>query len=106
MYQVPGIFLLFVFRVLFFVPSLRQLLHDLAKPPTLVFSDWDNVADNSRPYRVYGDANRDGSGATLEQEQSDGSARPILFIRLSTLDNEHTWTCLVLEAGSIIWVIK
>ena len=81
----------------------RQVLHDLDKPPVLVFPDWDAVADNSRPFRLYYDASRDGFGATLEQEeQPDGSVHPILFISRSTLDNKRSWTPLDLEAGSIV----
>ena len=51
--------------------TVRQILHDLATPPVLVFPDWDAVADNSRPFRLYRDASRDGFGATHEQEQPD-----------------------------------
>ena len=51
----------------------RDILRELAKPPTLVYPDWDAVADNSRPFRLYCDASLDGFGATLEQEQPDGS---------------------------------
>ena len=29
--------------------TVRQILHDLATPPVLVFPDWDAVADNSHP---------------------------------------------------------
>ena len=72
----------------------------------MVFPDWDAVADNSRPFRLYCDASRDGFGATLEQEQPDGSVRPILFIRHATLDSERSRTTLDLEAGSIAWAIK
>ena len=58
-----------------------QILHELATPPILVYQypDWDAVADNSRPFRLYCDASIDGFGATLEQEQPDGSVRPIVF---------------------------
>ena len=87
-------------------PILRQILHELAVPLILVYPDWDAVADNSRPFRLYCDASIDGFGATLEQEQPDGSVRPIVFIGRTTLDNERSWTPLDLDAGSIVWAVK
>ena len=84
----------------------RQILHDLATHPVLVSPNWDAVADNSRPFRLYCDASRNGFGATLEQERPDGSVRSILFIRHATLDSERSRTTLDLEAGSIAWAIK
>ena len=45
----------------------RQILHHLAKPPILVFPNWEAVADSSRPFRLYCDASHDGLGDNLEQ---------------------------------------
>ena len=94
----------------FFTPSMEQavrvLLSELANPPVLVYPDWDAVSDGSRPFHLYCDASRDGFGGTLEQEQPDGSIRPIVFISRATLDSERHWTPLDLEAGSIVWCIK
>ena len=84
----------------------RSLLPKLSEPPVLVFPDWDAVTDSSRLFRLYCDASVDGFGATLKQEQPDGSVRPIVFISRATLDNERHWTPLNLEAGSIVWAIK
>ena len=81
---------------------IRQLLHDLATPPILVYPDWDAVADISRPVRLCCDASRDGFGATLEQEQPDGFIRPIIFITRATLDNERSWNPFDREAESIV----
>ena len=93
-----------------FIPALeatiRAILHELTEPPILVYPDWDAVADDSRPFRLYCDASMDGFGATLEQEQPDGSVRPITDISRATLDSERSWTPLDLEAGSIVWAIK
>ena len=75
----------------------RKLLEDLSAPPVLVYPDWDAVADNSRPFLLYCDASVDGFGATLEQEQKDGSIRPIVFISRGTLESERHWTPLDLE---------
>ena len=85
---------------------IRAIPHELTEPPILVYPDWDAVADNSRSFRLYCDASLDGFGATLEQEQPDGSIRPIIYISRATLDSERSWTPLDLEAGSIVWAIK
>ena len=56
--------------------TVRALLAELAAPPILVFPDWDAVIDTSRPFRLHCD----------EQEQPDGSIRPIVYIsRASTM---------------------
>ncbi|CAB1097278.1 unnamed protein product [Ectocarpus sp. CCAP 1310/34] len=93
-----------------FTPSMEQavrvLLAELANPPVLVYPDWDAVSDGSRPFHLYCDASRDGFGGTLEQEQPDGSIRPIVFISRATLNSERHWTPLDLKAGSMVWCIK
>ena len=86
--------------------TVRDIPRELAKPPILVYPDWDVVADNFRPFRLHCDASLNGIVATLEQEQPDGSARPFLYISRATLESECSWTPLDLEAGSIIWAIK
>ena len=42
----------------------------------------------------------------LEQEQPDGSIRPIVFISHATLDNERSWPPFDVEAWSIVRTIK
>ena len=86
--------------------AVRTLLAELAAPPILVFPDWDAVIDKSRPFRLHCDASTDGLGATLEQEQPDGSTQPIVYISRATLANERNWTPMVLEAGCIVWSIR
>lgn len=56
----------------------RGLLADLATHDVSVYRDWDAVADRSRPFLQYCDANRDGFGDSLEKMQPDGSIRPIV----------------------------
>ena len=85
---------------------MREILAELANPPILVLPDWDAVADGSRPFHVYCEACIDGFGAALEQEQTDGSVRPIDYISRATLNSERHWTPLDLEAGSIVSAIK
>ena len=60
--------------------TVRALLAELAAPPILVFPDWDAVIDMSWPICLHCDASTAGLGATLEQEQPDGSIRPIVYI--------------------------
>ena len=49
----------------------ERTLAELAKPPILVFSDWDTVEDGSKPLLLCCDVSNDGLGATLEQKQTD-----------------------------------
>ena len=86
--------------------TVRTLLAELAAPPILVFPDWDAVIDTSRTFRLHCDASTAGFGATLEQEQPDGSIRPIVYISRATLDNEQNWTPMELEAGCVVWSIR
>ena len=86
--------------------TVRALLAKLATPPILVFPDWDAFVDTSRPFRLHCDASTAGLGATLGQEQPDGSIRPIDFISRATLDNEQNWTPMELEAGCVVWGIR
>ena len=86
--------------------TVRTLLAELATPPILVFPDWDAVIDTSRPLRLHCDASTAGLGATLEQEQPDGSICPIVYISRATLDNEQNWTPMELEAGCVVWSIR
>ena len=84
----------------------KDLLQNLSKPTVLAFPDWEAAQDQSRPFLLYCDACRDGFGAVLEQQQADGSIRPITFISRTTLPNERNWSVLDLEAGAIVWAIK
>ena len=86
--------------------SVREILAELTTPPVHVFPDWDAVADGTRPFHAYCDACIDGFGVALEQEQTDGSIKPIAYISRATLDSERRWTPLDLEAGSIVWALK
>ncbi|CAB1106763.1 unnamed protein product [Ectocarpus sp. CCAP 1310/34] len=88
------------------VKVVKTLLSELARPPILVFPDWAAIEDNSRPLGLCSDACIDGFGASLEQEQLDGSVGPIVYISRATLPAERNWTVLDLEAGGIVWAIK
>ena len=84
----------------------REILAELAAPPSLVFSDWDAVADGSRPIYVYCDTCIDGFGAAFDQGQPKGFVRPIAYISSAALDSEMHRIPLDLEAGSVVWGIK
>ena len=86
--------------------TVKSLLRELCEPPVLVFPNWDAAVDGSRPFRLYCDACRDGFGATLEQQQEDGSVRPITFLSRVKLQKERNWIVLELEVGAIVWAIK
>ena len=64
----------------------REILAELTIPPVLVFPDWDAVADATRLFHVYCDACIDGFGSAPEQEQTDGSIKPIAYISRANLD--------------------
>ena len=86
--------------------TVRALLAELAAPPILVLPGWDAVIDTSWPFRLHCDASTAGLGATLEQEQPDGSIRPIVYISRATLDNKQNWTPMELEAGCVVSSIR
>ena len=86
--------------------AVRALLAKFTTSPILVFPDWHAVIDTSRRLRLHCDANTAGLGATLEQEQPDGSIRPIVYTSRATLDNEQNWTPIELEAGCVAWGIR
>ena len=89
-------------------PTLMPTLYPGSKatdPRPFVFPDWDAVADGSRPFHVYCDACINGSGAALEQEQTDGPIKLVSYVSRATLDSEKHWAPLDLEAGSIVWAV-
>ena len=93
-----------------FIPAMRaivrKLLAELITPPILVYPNRDAITDNSRPFLLYCDANVDGSGASLEQNQEDHTILLIVFSSRSTIEPERHWTPLDLETGGIVWSIK
>lgn len=85
---------------------MHTLIDQLAKPPALAFPDWDAALDGSRKSHFYCDASTDGLGTTLEQEQRDGSIRPVVFLSHATLPNEQNCPPTELEPGAVVWSIK
>ena len=66
----------------------QTLLERLSSLDVLAFPDFDAAVD--------------GLGAVVEQEQQDGTVRPICFLSRSTLPNEHNWSAMELECAAII----
>ena len=64
------------------------------------------MKDDSRPFRVFSDDSIDFFGATLKQEQKDGSVRPIVYANCTTFGSERHWAPLDLEAGIIVWAVN
>ena len=52
------------------------------------------------------DASADGIGVVFEQQQIDGSIRPLRYLRRTTLDNERKWSISELECAAIVRTIK
>lgn len=75
-----------------FTPAMEPIVSDIIKEPAKRLPGRDAVTGNSHPYCLYCDASLDGFGATLGQEQPDGSVHPILFISRATPDAERNWT--------------
>ena len=87
--------------------TVRTLLAELAAPPILVFRIGTRSSTRLGPCAsIATPASTAGLGATLEQEQPDGSIRPIVYISRATLENEQNWTPMELEAGCVVWSIR
>ena len=78
------------------------VLDELTNPPVLVIPDWDAASNGSRPFRLNCDASIDGFGGTLEQEQPDGSIRPIVYVSPATIGASFDTA----RPRSITWPIK
>ena len=85
---------------------MREMLAELDTPPVRVVSYWNTLEDSSCPFRVHCDANINCFGPAHEQEQLNGSVRPIAYVSRATLDSKINRTPPDLEAGIIIWVIN
>ena len=48
----------------------------------------------------------DRLGTVVEQEQSDGTTRPVCFLSRATLPNEKNWSATELECAAIVWAVK
>ncbi|CAB1114755.1 unnamed protein product [Ectocarpus sp. CCAP 1310/34] len=72
---------------------------------TLAFPDYEAAIDGSRPFQLSSDASVHGFGAVLEQQQGDGTMRPLVYVSRSTLPNERNWDATDLEMGALVWAV-
>lgn len=86
--------------------TVRSLLKELSKPPVLAYLDWNAVVDVYHLFHLYCYASKYGFGASLEQQQTGGDMRPLVFLGKATLPSERNWSALEKEAGAIAWSIK
>ncbi|CAM9994285.1 unnamed protein product [Sphacelaria rigidula] len=82
--------------------TVRDLLAKLSSPPVLVYPYWDAAEAGSRPFRLHTDACKIRFGCTLEQEQSDESIRPIVYLSRTKFPYEQNWSVMEQEAGAVI----
>ena len=88
------------------VAVVRKMMDILSGPEVLAFPCYEGAISGERPFRLTADASISGLGAVIEQEQRDGSIRPLCFLSRSTFPNETRWSPTELEAGAIVWAIK
>ncbi|CAB1109626.1 unnamed protein product [Ectocarpus sp. CCAP 1310/34] len=88
------------------VAVVRKMMDILSGPTVLAFPCYEGAISGERPFRLTADASISGLGAVIEQEQRDGSIRPLCFLSRSTFPNETRWSPTELEAGAIVWAIK
>ena len=84
----------------------REMLDELSSPNVLAFPDFEAAISGSRKSRLVTDASADGLGVVIEQQQPDGSIRPLRYLSRSTLDNERKWNISEQECAAIVWAIK
>lgn len=83
------------------IQIVQTLLEQLSSPKVLAFPDFAAAISGDRPFQLTTDASADGLGAVIEQDQSDGTTRPISFLSRSTLPNEKNWRITELECAAI-----
>ena len=84
----------------------REMLDELSSPNVLAFTDFEDAISGSRKFRLVADASADGLGVVIEQQQPDGSIRPLRYLSRTTLDNERKWSISELEFTAIVGAIK
>ena len=84
----------------------REMLDELSSLNVLAFPDFEAAISGSRKFRLVTDASADGLGVVIEQQQPDGSIRPLRYLNRTTLDNERKWNISELECTAIVWAIQ
>ena len=83
----------------------REMLDEWSSPNVLAFPDFEAAISGSRKFRLVTDASADGLDVVIEQQQPDGSVRPLRYLSRTTLDNERKWNISELECAVIVWAI-
>ena len=86
--------------------TVRRLLSVLSEHLVLVYPDLGAARDKSGKCMLCCDASEAGFGAALEQAQSEGTVRPIVYLSRATSPNEQEWFPVEKEAGCNVWAIK
>ncbi|CAB1111520.1 unnamed protein product [Ectocarpus sp. CCAP 1310/34] len=85
---------------------IQEMKDKLSSPEVLAFPDYEGAITGKRKFRLITDASISGLGAVIEQEQEDGTVRPLCYLSRSTYPNERRWSATELECGAIVWAIK
>ena len=80
--------------------AFRKLKQKLAEKPVLA------IYQVQAKTEVHTDASKDGLGATLLQEQPDGSMRPVMFYSQRTTDAESAYHSYELETLAIVRALQ
>ena len=82
------------------------MLDKLSSPNVLAFPDFEAAISGPRKFRLVTNVSADGLSVVLEQQQPDGSFRPLRYLSRITLDSERKWSISEPECAAIIWTIK
>ena len=88
------------------IQIVQTLSEQLSSPKVLAFPDLAAAISGDRPFHLITGASADGLGAVIEQDQSDGTIRPIGFLSRSTLPNQKNWSATELGCAAIVWAVK
>ena len=82
------------------------MLAELSSSNILAFPDFEAAISVSRKFRLVTNASTDGLGVVIEQQQPDGSVRPLRYLSRTTLDIKRMWSISELECAAIVQAIR
>ena len=85
---------------------MQKNLDKLYSPNVLAFPDFEVTISESRKFWLVTDASADRLGVVLEQQQPDGSVRPLRYLSRATLDNERKWSVSEPECTAIPFKVE
>ena len=80
--------------------AFKQLKSLLTDAPVLATPNFD------QKFCLHTDASYEGLGSVLEQEQPDGTTRPVAYASRSLLQHEKNYGVTELEALALVWSVK